>query len=486
MAAIDDQKTQEPPTPCTPQLIEIENVIPAQCGQSYVFQQPLLLQTWEQSSITTSVTNITTSCSGGVTTNPQPNGSVNMTLNGTASGCSNTWLFDVNYSSRCVDSNGVGVIGTVTYSVTGGKPVDVNFTASFPPSPPCGTGALQVVVEGGGTLPATGSICPPSPCLNFVEYPPVATFAGNVRITGGTPCETKVTIKWEGCSKKPAGTYAPDETPPPGGTSSLGGAAPSGNPPSTSPPPPSDAPSSYGGDGGTPPPLGGGGASPPSGGGASNPPTPYVGSNQPSSGFMVQYPDGTVLTPQPQPEFPPIIVTLPGGDVVPMPWNGYAVYPGIAVGQVAVLGNAYPAIYVSPMIHQRTFYNWKVLKHAFVQLENETTDIHTALTTADAALRGKAIHRFNANVGIIYNDENAAQVIEDLYRYDNTLWSADLYSKHYSPKQLDRIVVFKEPLQGVSYAYQLVLFSQDEAVWKLVGWQIEGKLKGNRVGHSRN
>jgi hypothetical protein len=128
-----------------------------------------------------------------------------------------------------------------------------------------------------------------------------------------------------------------------------------------------------------------------------------------------------------------------------------------------------------------------VLKHVLLQFENkEGTNIQTSLTTTDTAQYGKALHRFNANVGIIYNDEYSDEVIQELYKYDSALWGQALFTKHYSPKQVDDVVSFKESLLGTSYSYQVVVYSSDPYTWRLVGWQIEGKQKGKRRNHGRD
>lgn len=300
-------------------------------------------------------------------------------------------------------------------------------------------------------------------------------------------CEDIVTVRYEGCSKRPPNTYG-EGNPPPGGGTPGGGGSPGGSPPPSgqSPSPPKSPPS----NGGSPPPSGGspGGASPP-------PPAPLSTSSPPlfsagtaqSSGDSITYPGNIVLTPQPEPEFPTLIVILPGSEPEQIPWNGYGVYPGSEVPGDVVVGTTYPALYVSPMMAQRVFHNWKVLKHALLQFDNrEGLNIQTSLTTTDTGQLGKALQRFNVNVGIIYNDELSDQVIQELYRYDTGLWSSALHTKHYSPKQLEGIVSFKEPLQGTSYSYQLAVYSSDAATWRLVGWQIEGKSKGKRRGHGRD
>lgn len=476
---------------CLPQLTELVNVIPATCGSSYTYEQPLLLQTWEQDSIQTTIVNVETSCSGGVTTNPQPNGSVQMQLNGTPQNCSDSWLFDIAFSSTCTlasqGGGGVGQIPTQTFGVTG-KPISAVISYPQPLDSTCGR--LTVAIQGGGETIINGApLCPPDGCLNFIAYPPQYTFQ-NVRINpqgGGIPCETKVTIRHEGCSKAPPpGTYGNDN--PPGGGSPGGGGSVGGNPPPAdeSPKPPPQPPSGgFGGGsgGGGAPPPGGDSPPPPS---VSPPPPPPLGTSQPS-GEQVLYPNQTVLAPAPTPQFPTLIAILPGGDPEALPWNGYAVYPGSETASSVIVGTTYPTLYVSPMLAQRVFHNWKTLKHVLLQFDNrDGTNIHTNLTTNDIAQYGKALQRFNANVAVIFNDEYSDEVIQELYRYDPALWGGDLFLKHYSPKQIDDVVSFKEALLGTSYSYQVAVYSSDTRTWKLVGWQVEGKPKGKRRSHSRD
>jgi hypothetical protein len=194
-----------------------------------------------------------------------------------------------------------------------------------------------------------------------------------------------------------------------------------------------------------------------------------------------------VLYPEPTAQMPSLFAILPGGEPTPIPWNGYVMYPGNPTPGTVIYGATYPALYISPMLMQQLFHEWKVLKHAMLQFDNRKgVQIHTAFTNTDAGQHGKALHKFDAQVLLIYNDRMSDETIPELYRYNDTTWTTQLYTKHYSPKQVDDVVSFKEPLLGTSYAYQIGVYSMDACTWKLVGWQVEGKLKGKRKGHGRD
>lgn len=486
MADLPEQQAQEPEVECTPQLAEVNQTIPGfagiGCTGTYTIETPLLISTWEPDSVTVEVVSVTSRCSG--TTAAVAGTEVVVTFAGTAGGsCSTIYLFDGVYDVKCgspgIDPcNGATVSGTANDQTIVGLPTGVVINNI----PNCSGGGATIQSSVSSQIGGiTGTPCPGAG-FNIVSYN-----ITNVRKQNPSDpdCEDIVRVRYEGCSKKPSGTYG-DDNPPPGGGSPGGGTSPGGSPPSDEPPatPPNNPPSGFGGSGG------GGGNNPPpsppsSPPGTSNPPQVSPGTSQ-NSGDSIVYPDETILTPEPIPEFPPLIVILPGGEPTQVPWNGYAAFLSISSGDV-VVGTTYPALYVSPMLAQKTFAGWKALKHAFVQFDNRRgTDIHTALTTTDTLQRGKALHQFNANIGLIYNDEMSDEVVQELYRYDAALWTLGLYQKHFSPKQLSDITLFKEPLLGVSYSYQLAVFSDDAATWKLVGWQIEGKLKGQRIGHSRN
>lgn len=462
---------------CLPQLVEIVQKLPAGtgagCSGSYRIETPLLVSTWEPDSVVASVTATSFRCSG--TTTSVDGSAVDVSFGGTGGGatCSTPYFHDGAWTTNCV--GGGTDSGTFPNCGTIGVPLEATLN-------PGGVPGVSITTSAG-----TSSGCySPILCSNITEF--VSYGITNVRKQNPADpdCEDTVTVRYEGCSKgAPPGTY--EDGSPPGGGTPGGGGSPGGSPPppDESPTPPPSPPS---GSGGSP---GGGSPPPPSG---DNPPPPSVAPPPPTSintstlsGVQVVYPDTTILAPAPTPQFPTLIAILPGGEPESIPWNGYAVYPGSETAGLVVVGTTYPTLYVSPMMAQRLFHNWKVLKHVLLQFENkEGTNIQTSLTTTDTAQYGKALHRFNANVGIIYNDEYSDEVIQELYKYDSALWGQALFTKHYSPKQIDDVVSFKESLLGTSYSYQVVVYSSDPYTWRLVGWQIEGKQKGKRRNHGRD
>lgn len=469
-------------TKCLPQLVEIVQKIPSTAGQNcsgtYRIETPLLISTWEPDSVQVSIVNSVFRCSG---TNAVVNGSaIDITFGGSGGGnvCATPYFHDAVWTTTCI--NGASDAGTFPNCPTSGIPLSAVLN-------PGGNATVQVLTSSNVT--ATGCWSPVT-CSNIVAF----TSYGITNVRKQNPndpdCEDTVTVRYEGCSKgAPPGTYNAT-TPPPGGGSSGGGGSPGGSPPPNDPPPSPPPQPPSGGFGGN-----GGGGSPPPPSGVNPPPAPPSVSPPPQfspqvaqpSGNQIIYPGNVVLTPAPEPEFPTLTAILPGSDPEQLPWSGYAVYPGSATPGNVVVGATFPALYVSPMMAQRVFHNWKTLKHVLLQFDNsEGVDIHTTFTTTSQAMFGKALKRFNANVGIIYNDEMSDQIIQELYRYDPLLWSNVLFLKHFSPKQLDRVVSFKEALLGTSYSYQIAVYSSDANTWKLVGWQIEGKTKGKRRNHGRD
>lgn len=491
MAEIDDQQAQEPEVECLPQLVEVVQTIPATagggCSGTYTIETPLLISTWEPDSVSLTITGTSFKCSG--TTAAVQGTQVLVTFGGTSSGgtCSTQYLFTGTATVECGTPPNPPS-GTATSSPTDctstGEPTGFTITNVDPPN--YAGGSISVTTTSGinaaGCFNFPGGTPCPGQGFNIVSYS-----ISNVRkVNPSDPsCSDSVTVRYEGCSKRPPNSYNNTNNTPPGGGTPSGGSSPGGSSGSQEAPAPkpSGSPAGFGGGGiGNAPPGGGATTS----GGGSNAPAPSP-STITLTGSAISYPSGTVLYPEPTAQMPPLFAILPGGEPTPIPWNGYVMYPGNPTPGNVIYGATYPSLYISPMMMQQLFHEWKVLKHALLQFDNRRgVQIHTALTNSDTGQHGKAVHKFDAQVLLIYNDRMNDEVIPDLYRYNDAVWTTQLYGKHYSPKQIDDVVSFKEPLLGTSYAYQIGVYSMDANTWKLVGWQVEGQLKGKRRTHSRD
>lgn len=477
---------QDPQIPCTRDLVETQFTIPLEsCTGEYTIERPLLLDNWTD--ITTTVTDTSLSGCSVTTSEVNPDNSVTLTFGGTSTCVASTMKFfwqasDPGDCGASCGQQGGDYVGILARPFNSGDPeleppgtVDTTgCVTSYCFYAQTSTGAFLIFQT---NTPGSGRVVRVSDGASSDDLPPGT----------GTGCQKLVTVRYEGCPNYPPTTYN-DENPPPGGGTPGGSGSPSGNPgsppsdPNDKPQPPPPPPNTGGGFGGgnTPPPPSSGNSPPP-------PPSP-VSFNFPGvGGQTIFYPSGAILTPSPEPEFPPIIGYIAGEDPIAIPWNGVVVFPGAEAGETVVLGNAYPATYISPMMAQQRFANWKVLKHAHLQFDNRKgLEIFTSRNSNTSGNYGKAVQRMRANIALIYNNRLQDEAITDLYRYDTLNWDDVVYSNHRSPKQLEPYSVFKEPLQGTSYSYQLGVYSFDSFLWTLVGWQVEGKLKGSRTSHGRD
>lgn len=479
---IEQQQSEEPELKCNPQLAEVSQPVNTSggCSGSYTIETPLLVSGWKNA--TASVVSSDCGCGAATTVNGTK---VNVALSGSRPNpCPTLYQFKV----------------TQTVCTVGSSPTCNTTTGGFALAPlgskPTGT----VRQDSSGVATSWYATCERTDGTTFEilvadenepSFQITNVSIGSVQKVNESDPECfdcRVTVKYEGCSETPSGGYDPSNPPP-------GGSPPSISPPSGSPPssPPQSNPPPRPPSGGFPPPSGGNNPPPPAAPPPSPPPRPpdaklsLLGSPYViPAGVDPSYPSGVTLYPQPSIYNPSLTAIFPGGEIVAIPWNGYLTWFGALAGTTIVSGNNFPAWYVSPMMSQKVFDNWKVLKHATIQFENVNTEIHTSKSTNDTLLYGKAQQLFDANLALLYNDQHADQTIYDLYRYDNGRWTLQLYPRHGSPKSIDKFVVFKEPLQGVANSYQIAIHSSDPYTWKLVGWQIEGKLKGKRTGHSRD
>jgi hypothetical protein len=303
-----------------------------------------------------------------------------------------------------------------------------------------------------------------SPCVSNLTY--TATPA-----TGSdTPGNYSVTIQWEGT----ACVFPATSTPPSGEPPVSPSYSPSGSGASYSPSSPSSGAPSV--DGGNPLSI-----------------TGYLGTTPSNATPPITYAAGCSdcatcpslclpVIPPVLPQYPPLFVFLPNGTYSPVSWNGY-VLPISSAGFVE-FGVPYPTLYASPVLASGMFSRRKRLKHVYLQFDNETgLEVHTNKTTSNSALYGKAQFPLDTNIYINYLNEGYGEPITDTYRYDSVRFNDALYSNHNSSKQIDeRFTLFKEPLLGTSYGYQLGVYSLDVAAWRLVGWQVTAKMKGETVG----
>lgn len=143
----------------------------------------------------------------------------------------------------------------------------------------------------------------------------------------------------------------------------------------------------------------------------------------------------------------------------------------VPIGAIAEIGYPYPAVYVSPTITQNTLDEFKRHKHVNVMFVNDNNrytvqDVNT-LTQQPADIVGLPITQLNASIAMVFQGDNNGEIQEDLYAY-----APDAYS--------DAFTVFREPLQGVGFGCNLVVFNNSSAAFSIAAFSIQGERKFRR------
>jgi len=152
-----------------------------------------------------------------------------------------------------------------------------------------------------------------------------------------------------------------------------------------------------------------------------------------------------------------------------------------------VYGQAYPVYYFTPMFAKLNFGSGKRVIHIYAFFDNidglatyQASDVNQASGQTAEQLAGTPKNRLNVSVAMLYNAQQEGEVDYDIYGYSDIVWDDALFDIDPSAYQYQRYALFKEPLLGIGYAYQMILFSFDEATFKFSAYLIGAKLKADR------
>jgi hypothetical protein len=148
------------------------------------------------------------------------------------------------------------------------------------------------------------------------------------------------------------------------------------------------------------------------------------------------------------------------------------------------VGVIYTTVYATPTFTWDTLRNYKRLLYWTGLFDNAAerytiTDVNTNSNQDAESLVGKPKTRFDCNVSFVYNNTEEGYTSADLYGFDELVWDFGLFDI-YLPYQYDDYVLLKQALQGVGYSFQCLIWTTDEAGFKLIGYQISGKIKGTK------
>jgi hypothetical protein len=144
----------------------------------------------------------------------------------------------------------------------------------------------------------------------------------------------------------------------------------------------------------------------------------------------------------------------------------------IVATDICEIGYAYPAVYTSPVFTGATLAALKRVRYISVWFDNDLEryvvgDENSASSQSPADLANTYKLAKKVNIAISYGNSQDAETSTDVYSYDFTPES-DAWNN------------FREALQGVSAAFQLIVWSIDDGAWTMSGYQIDDKIVGRR------
>lgn len=151
------------------------------------------------------------------------------------------------------------------------------------------------------------------------------------------------------------------------------------------------------------------------------------------------------------------------------------------------VGMAYQVMYTSPMLSLQSFNSLKRARFIYVYFDNEqgqqlftAADVNAAAGQTEGDLVGLPVNELNVSIGILYDNEFDAEQVVDIYGFESLVWDDSLFDVYNPSSSFRRYILFKESLQGIGYAYQLLLWSFDETTFAMTAYQIAGTPYANR------
>ena len=156
------------------------------------------------------------------------------------------------------------------------------------------------------------------------------------------------------------------------------------------------------------------------------------------------------------------------------------------------IGSAYPTLYATPLFTWNTLKQFKRLLYWLGFFDNGIAqdtftedDVNALSGQPNEEIVGMPKTRLDCNISFVYNSHDSGDTSADLYGFEELVWDVSLFDT-YLPLQTDNFVLLKQALQGVGYSFQGIVWTTDEASFKMVGYQLDGKMKGNKYTNWSN
>jgi hypothetical protein len=134
------------------------------------------------------------------------------------------------------------------------------------------------------------------------------------------------------------------------------------------------------------------------------------------------------------------------------------------------------------MFTQETLSRFKRLIHFYGYLNNsEGLENFTGADVTGAQNPDEIVDRpkqqLGVSVAMAYDSGYSSELTYDLYGFSSLVWDFSQFDTA-APVQDKPYILFKEPLQGLGYGFQVYFYNWDEKFFDLVGYQVDGKMKG--------
>lgn len=158
----------------------------------------------------------------------------------------------------------------------------------------------------------------------------------------------------------------------------------------------------------------------------------------------------------------------------------------LTAGVVVETGQPYLSIYTTPLMNASLMQMQRML-HLYAYFDNSAGqdvyvpgDVNTGVGQPHAAIVDMSKVRLNANITVIYSSESTGQTSADIYGFKEIVWDDAFFDIDPPNKSFLGNQMFKEPIKGVGYSIQLMVWNFDEATFRLAGYQLDANLKGKR------
>jgi hypothetical protein len=165
------------------------------------------------------------------------------------------------------------------------------------------------------------------------------------------------------------------------------------------------------------------------------------------------------------------------------PDNG-TIYDQVSIPGRTTKGYVYLSMfYTIPFVNQRLA-DYKRITHFNILFANFEREVYLASTLGGGFPAtewvGKSYLPFDCNVVFRFSHENDGEVSYDLYGLKDLAWDYSLFDTAGTHIDDTKYYLVREPVQGVGYDFQAVLWNWGYEGWGLSGYQLDGLMKGRR------